>query len=230
MKYHLIIIVIVVSICSCATKTKHENVLVSRLRTYDNLEVKIQEFHLRGEEKIWEKNYSYNGWQILDSIVYGEAKTIVYIPDYGDTRKIKNYNKEEKPIDQNLNPVKPFSKLLKDKYQLSTIYIKAFETVYDLTDMSIMEESLSKTLKTNFIPSILTNYGIPYNELLDSCSYSISQKGLLHNDNFYFENFHIQREYFYDGLKLTTVKISRVNKNDNQRIEIIEKFKINNIE
>ncbi|HEY9114566.1 MAG TPA: hypothetical protein VIN10_07680, partial [Bacteroidales bacterium] len=80
MKYLFIIIVIIVAFCSCATKTKHENVLVSRLRSYDSSDVKIQEFYLSDEKKIWEKNYSYNGWQVLDSIVYGSTDTIVYKP------------------------------------------------------------------------------------------------------------------------------------------------------
>ena len=200
--------------------------MITRFRTYNNSDKRIQEIYIKGNKTFLEKNYSYNGWQVLDSIVYGENEIVTYEPQYGDTREIVKYSKRESTSEFTSKSNETFKYPLKDKYELGNLYLKDIESIYESMGIKTFEIKSENNLKVNFIPTILTRYGIPFNELLDSCKYSITNGGLLENDNFYFENFTVNRDFEYDGLVLKTVNIVRVNKVNNQTERIIEKFEI----
>lgn len=210
---------------SCSSNVQ-KGIMVTKFRTYNNSDKKNQEILFERDKKVWEKNYSSNGWQVLDSIVYNEYETITYEPQYGDAREIVKYSKRESTNQLTSKTNETFQYPLKDKYELGNLYLNDIKLILELMDKKTFEIKSKNTLKTNFIPSILTRYGIPYNELLDSCKYSITKDGLLQNDNFYFENFTVNRDYEYDDLVLKTVNILRVDKINNQPEQITEKFKI----
>lgn len=213
---------------SCSSNVQEE-IMITRFRTYNNSDIRIQEIYIKGNKTIWEKNYSYNGWQVLDSIVYGENETVTYEPQYGDDREFLKYSKRGSTNELTSKSNAPFKYPLKDRYELGRLYSNDIVLIYELLGTKTFETKSENVLKTNFVPSILTMYGIPYDELLDYCTYSVTKKGLLQNDNFYFENFSVSRDFDYEGLVLKKVNIVRVDKVNNQTERFIEKFKIEKI-
>ena len=88
--------------------------------------------------------------------------------------------------------------------------------IHRLIRLKTIDKKSDNVLRPKYAPSILTEYGIPYNELLNSCSFSISEEGLIKKDIFYFEYFTLVINYDYGEYTLIKVVISKFNSADNK--------------
>jgi len=227
MRNRYILLIIVSVFISCGENVQKEK-LITKYRTYNNSDKKIKEIYIKGNNRIWEKNYASNGWQVYDSIVFNNDKSTIYKAEYNEgTRDVfKYYDSVEVDLTPSRHKQKLY-KLLIDKYSLSHKYIDDIAFILETMKTEESEIKTKDNIKTNYIPSILVNYGIPYNETLDSCSYNI-ESGLLKSDTFFFENHKINRQFTYNEQVLSKVITERIKLKNNERVIIQEKISINN--
>lgn len=88
-----------------------------------------------------------------------------------------------------------------------------------LIKLKTINVNQTKIFSANFIPTILSQYGIPSDALLKSMTFDL-QNGFLVNDNFDFKFFFVKREYVYKNCLPQEIKISVTNK----RTKIITKY------
>ena len=198
--------------------------MVTRFREYNNSDTRIQEIRITNDKVKWEKVFAFNGWQVLDSVTYNGNEKITYKAEYSEGHKAFEYSKEDSSVQFDID--KNFRCPSKDKYHLSNFYFEDLLVVHRLMGLKTIDTKSDKVIKPNFAPMILTEYGIPHNELLDSCLFSISEEGFIQKDIFYFENFTLVRNYDYWDYTLRKVVISKFNNAHNSTEQIIEKFEI----
>lgn len=147
----------------------------------------------------YEKEYAYNGWQVLDSIVYDKELCFkVYQPNYDVEKKIiKNYSYSYNDCYKTDYKLEGFL-LFKDRFMILGNYYSALE--FALTNDSYnrkkSEDCYIYEFKVPASPSLFSNYGIPNTEVL--LSLSVKQKqDLILEDEFDYQNFNIKRKYYY---------------------------------
>jgi hypothetical protein len=209
-----------------------DNIIIKKITSRGINEVTVKEIGYKDKTRIWEKNISSNGWQVLDSIAYNPEKSEspnYYEPVYSENSKsIEKYILEEDYFNSTeLNKTNPIGDIVKDKFSLSSYYISVIDDILRTSNIDSASLNLTDTIIANYIPSILTHYGIPWNQLLDSCYYHINNEGFIEADKFYFNNYILEREYQYEDSILRQVNISVEMKRSGKIKTFTEKFLIN---
>jgi hypothetical protein len=189
-----------------------------------------QKLFYSDQNLVWEVNYSYNGWQVYDSIYY-EIKGLKYCistfqPVYDESsRTVSNYSignvdcKQEKGF-SNKNLA-----LINDQYSLSKPYLNDLNF---LLQRNPINQRNVFNFKSAISPSLFSQYGIPYNELLSSFSFIVNRDNQIESDEFSFSNFMLKREYHYQDSRLQEVVITLVNKRTSGTSKFKEQFEIVN--
>ena len=198
------------------TTYSQENIKVVKMcslfgdKSFTNKNFKSQDIFFKGDVLIGQINYSYNGWQIYDSIAYETKglnlclKTFAAIYDVNE-KLFKKYkyigvNCDEQVVFSNkhLNKVN-------DKYLLSRPYLKILDLLLTLNPNKVNNHYF---FNKGIIPTIFTEYGIPSNEVLNSFSFNIiHDNNLISNDEFYFLDYIVKRKYRYLNSVLQSVTI-----------------------
>ncbi len=189
-----------------------------------------QKLFYEEQKLIWKVNYSYNEWQIYDSIYY-EYKDSNYCvktfqPTYKEGNKVvAGYQLSNVDCDQGKTFPSGYFSQINDQYLLSRPYLRDLNFLLQLSP--IISDNEFK-FKNGISPSLFSQYGIPYNELLDSFSFVVNQDDLIESDNFYFINYTLKRKYRYENSRLQDVIIIVENKRTNVVSEFKEHFEIVN--
>lgn len=217
--------------CLAQVTCSNENIKITKVRSSEKRTYKCQELFFKDSSLIWELNYSYNGWQITDSIYYSYEDSAhcakVYFATYdedSDSTSVPHY--EYRYLDSSQNDylkTQSFSRI-NDTYSLSKYYLRDLNLLLGLNPKRVNGEfQFDKPI----IPSILTKYGIPYNEQLCSFSFKLDNSHkLILNDMFTFENYIVTRKYYYQQDKLEKVLIIVTSKKNEQTNEYSEIFKL----
>ena len=149
-------------------------------------------------------NYSFNGWQIIDSIAYqndsGKHCVKFFQPVYDvENRIVKSYEL----LNVDCNQTNVLFNEIKDKYGLSREYLANLEFLLSKNP----EKNEKKYLfKGGIIPSLFSQYGIPYDELLRAFSFNIKDN-MIKADSFVYDSLTLSRNYEYESGLLKEVKI-----------------------
>ena len=160
------------------------------------------------EDLIYRIEYSYNGWQITDSITYERTNGKCIIKDYQaqydfNNRVINHYlllYVDSTLIKNSLN--NELSKI-NDRFNLTKDYL---DDLNFLLERNPINEADTFKFEDGIIPSAFIKYSIPYNEILYEFNYSVKDN-LIKNDSFTFENFIVSRKYYYKDKMLQKVLI-----------------------
>jgi len=227
----IIYLFIFISISQVACSHKNENIRIIKECSSEGKTHKCQELCFKDSSLIWELNYSYTGWQIIDSIYYNLEDSVNYAEVYfatyeedSDSTSVPHY--EFRYFNKNQNNYlksKPFSKIA-DAYFLTRSYLKDLKMLLELKPI---KDSAGFLFEKPVIPSILTQYGIPYNEQLSSFSFELNDSGsLILKDSFTFDNYIVKRNYSYQNDVLEKVVITITKRKNGQIKEYIEVFKL----
>jgi len=209
-----------------------DEIKIIKVRSSEKRSYKCQELILKNSNLYYSHSYSYNGWQITDSICYENEDTTrcakVYFATYDDgststSGSVPHY--EFRYLDCNFNSYlksKLFSKI-SDTYLLSGFYINDFNSLLELNPNKIDNEF---RLKNPVAPSLFPTYGIEYNEPLISFTFQLNDKSnLILTDSFTFENYVVSRKYSYNSNILENVLIIVKNRKNGLTHEYSEIFK-----
>lgn len=162
----------------------------------------------------YEKIYAYNGWQVLDSIVYDKNLCFkVYQPNYDIENKIiKSYSYSYSDcykVDYKLGE----TLLFKDSFMILSNYYSTLEFALINDSFSLKKSENCYVYKFKVPDTLLlfSNYGIPDTEVLLSLSVKLKQNLIL-EDEFDYKNFNIKRKYYYKEDILKKVQITVWNK------------------
>lgn len=223
---HLFILVFLVQV-ACS----QENVKITKVRSSGKEIYRCQELFFKDSSLIYELYFSHNGWQITDSISYNKQDSVncakIYFATYDkDSDSTSTPHYEYRYLDCNRYDylkTKSFSRI-HDTYSLLKSY---------LSDLCLLLEAKPDTINPEFrfkkpiIPSVLTKYGIPYNEQLSSFSFKLNDSNkLILKDTFAFENYIVSRTYSYQGDILEQVLIQVTNRENGQISNYYEVFKL----
>lgn len=222
---------IFISISQIYCFNKNENTRIIKERISKEKSYKCQELCFEDSSLIWELNYSYNGWQIIDSIYYYFKDSVnyseVYFATYeedSDSTSAPHYEFRYFEKNQNKYRKSTFFSKIADGYYLSRYYLKDLKMLLDLNPIN---DGGIFFLKKPITPSILTQYGIPYNEQLSSFSFELNDTDkFILRDLFTFDNYIVRRNYSYKNNVLEKVKITLTNREKKQIKEYIEVFKL----
>lgn len=222
-----------ISISLSFTACSQENLKVVKMcsssgdESFIDKNYKSQELFFKGENLIGQINYSYNGWQIYDSISY-ENKGLnlcvkTFTAQYNvEERLFEKYAFEGVNCDEEINFSNRYLNNVNDKYFLSRPYLKDLDLLLGFHPHKNGDEF---NFKEGVIPSILTKYGIPFNEKLNSFSFNItSENNLISNDEFYFSGYIVKRKYEYVNSVLRSVIITIENKKTSVVLKYEEKY------
>lgn len=182
-----------------------------------------QKLFFEDENLIYKLNYSSNGWQIIDSIAYlnerGEDSIKSFQPIYDvENRTIKSYEL----LNVDLSQKNVLFNNIGDKYGLSKEYLESIQFL-----LSKYPEKNNDTykFKDTIIPSLFTQYGIPYSESLSTFTFKI-QDDMLQNDLFVYDSFVLTRNYEYENRLLKQVKIVVKDRSEKVISQFIETFEL----
>jgi len=158
--------------------------------------------YYKGAKMLSKIDYSFNGWQVYDSITYKyighNSIEMSYRPIYDIKNKaIKRYKLES----NDTLPQKPLYGILSeinDQYYLSKPYLSDLSFLFK---QKPLKENDTFKFNDGIIPTLFSEYGIPYNEQINSFTYAINQEGQIINDAFFFENYTVKRQYIYTKSK-----------------------------
>lgn len=227
MKLIYIFILIFFGQVACSQK----NIKITKVRSTEKRTYKCQELCYKDSILIWELNYSYNGWQITDSVYYINEDSAhcakIYFATYDedpDSTSTPHYEYRYLDCDQyDYLKTQSFYRI-NDTYSLSKRYLEDLELLLGLDPNSVNDEF---EFEKPVIPSILTKYGIPYNEQMSSFSFELNDsRNLILNDAFIFENYVVIRKYDYQEDMLEKVSITVTSKENGQTKKYSESFKI----
>lgn len=219
-KYNMFFLLLV----GCNTVATKNDTKITRYIHLDGDTIKKQVVFIRDTLKKYEINYANNGWQVLDSNSYeylndSSYYLYTYHPQYDiDTRVLKKYALHDK-IKYQKNSRIHFG----DEYNLSDNYSRDLDFLFKTKLNPNHDNKL--IFHEKIVPSLLIEYGIPYNEILDSCKYKVTKNGLLSSDDFYFANYSVTRKYNYVNSTLKKVIISVKDKLHNEVNEYVEEFR-----
>lgn len=175
-----------------------DNPYISSKRVYEDLDL------------VYEIDYSYNGWQIYDSIVYVDnfdtCYLIEYSPAYDFERRKVLYYELSYVIDCKMQRNLEDTNLTKysDEYKLLNKYLIDIE---ELLRINPIQKDSTFCFEKNTKPRLFLNYGIPIDETIFYFSYSIHERKIC-NDRFVFENYIVNRDYIYYNDMLFKVTIT----------------------
>ena len=186
-----------------------------------------EKLFFNGQKLSYKINYSSNGWQIVDSVSYQiEGSKLCaksYQPLYDiENRRVTDYQLNS--VDCNPNEVLSNDRLsqINDKFYLSREYLAALNFLLSKdpkqTDNGFLFDG-------GIIPSLFTQYGIPYDEPLSTFDFTI-EDGVIKSDSFVYENYVLKREYEYKSRMLEEVKIVVTNRKGVETSEYREYFEI----
>lgn len=213
------------------TACSQENMKITKVRSSEKRTYKCQELFFKDTTLIYELNFSYNGWQVTDSIHYNNEGSVhcakVYFASYDeDSDSTSTPYYEYRYLDCNQNDylkTKSFSRI-DDTYSLSKYYLRDLNLLLELNPINVNDEF---RFKKPIISSILTQYGIPYNEQLSSFSFKLNDSNkLILKDIFTFENYVVSRNYSYQMNILEQVSIIVTNRGNGQTYDYTEVFKL----
>jgi hypothetical protein len=148
--------------------------------------------------------YAMNGWQVYDSVAYGDGKITVFQAKYPEPVLKDNYPVLSKTIESyKISSVDSCSGC----YQEQSTFFRVVNQ-YGLLNSAIFRLNLvlkngpvrqnnKYVFNTGNIPSILLGFGIPYDEVLTSFKFEI-RDSLLISDSYNFENYQVDNTYFYE--------------------------------
>ncbi|HBX21778.1 MAG TPA: hypothetical protein DEF88_15175 [Porphyromonadaceae bacterium] len=202
-----------------------ENAHFIKMYSSSSKKYKTQELFFKKDKLLWAKNYSYNGWQIIDSLSYEYSDSIIYrhifYPIYDETkRSFIKYKFMRTQAELRHAFSNNILSSINDNYHFSKCYLKDIDLL--LNSEPIYENGVYK-FPDGMIPSILLNYGIPYNENLYSFSFKIKEN-LIIEDSFDFLHYFIRRKYNYDNNILQKVIIEVHNKKSKDNFIYNEEF------
>jgi hypothetical protein len=208
MKFRLVFIYLFISVSQVACSQQKEIILKKcfseSTESFPSKNYTCQKLSFEGENLVYKINYSYNGWQIIDSIAYlnegGKDCIKSFQPIYDvENRTVKSY--ELLNVDCNQKIVS-FNNI-NDKYGLSKEYLGSIQSLLSKHPEKNNDEY---KFKEGIIPSLFTQYGIPYNEPLSAFTFKI-EGDVLQDDSFVYESFILTRNYEYENELLKQVKI-----------------------
>lgn len=221
MKYSIFFLLLI----ACNTIVTKNDIKIAKYVRFNEDTIIKHIISIKDGLKKYEINYANNGWQVLDSnsceyMNDSLCYSYIYHPYYDiDTRRLKKYALHEKIKFQKTSRIH-----FNDKYNLSDKYSKDLDFLFS-TKLNPNHDNKLIFDKKN-APSLLMEYGIPYDEILDSCKYKVVEKGLLSSDEFYFENYSLTRQYYYVNSMLKKVIISVKNNLRSETNEYVEEFKV----
>lgn len=182
-----------------------------------------QKLYYVQEDLVSEVSYSYNGWQVNDSIVYssklGELCIENFTPVYDiDNKSLKHYTSEGIICDSNISIENSIVTRVEDSYLLSMRYIDHIDLLMSFYPVLIDN---NYRFEECVIPSIFTEYGIPFDACLNYFSFHIDQNNLIMKDSYHFDNYTVLRLYTYVDSTLQKVNI-KVSNNSNTVLNIFE--------
>lgn len=229
-KLHFISLLLFCLIHSCEFTHSQDKATIikkcfsSKTESFPSREYTCQKIIIKNEQIVYKIIYSYNGWQILDSITYeikGNQTCIKsHFPIYEpSTLLLKEYQPNAtKCFNRN-----DFQIEIKDKFGLSEEFITP---IYFLLSQQPVKSNETFRFSKDLAPSLFTQYGISYNEQLMSFQFKIKD-GLLYDDRFEFENYTLTRKYSYAEQVLNKVDIHLFNTKGDTLSEFTEIFNFN---
>lgn len=182
------------------------------------------------ENLAWTISYSYNGWQIYDSIYYEIKDTTCCVKtfraEYDEGFKaVSNYILESVDCGQKVGFSDNLLASINDQYSLSKPYL---DDLNFLLKLKPINRGTEFSFKEGVSPSLFPQYGILNSEVLNSFFVVVGADNHIRNDGFYFLNFTLEREYTYKGARLHEVIINVKNKKTNSISTFRERFEIVN--
>ncbi len=168
-------------------------------------------------------NYSFNGWQIIDSIAYQNDNGMHCVKSFQPVYDIENrIIKSYVLLNVDCNQTNVLFNEIKDKYGLSREYLANLEFL-----LSKKPEKHEKRyqFKGGIIPSLFTQYGIPNDGLLQAFSFKI-EDNMIKSDSFMYENLTLSRNYKYESGLLKEVKIFVKDREGNTLSQFKEVFEL----
>ncbi|PZX48947.1 hypothetical protein [Algoriphagus chordae] len=223
------LILLWVFICASQFACCQSNVIVLKkcfsepLEGFPSKNHTCQKLSFVGQTLDYKINYSFNGWQIIDSVAYqndkGKLCAKFFQPVYDvENRIVKSYEL----LNVDCNQVTVFLNEIKDKYGLSRDYLANLNFL-----LSKNPEKTEKGYQFNggIIPSLFTKYGIPYDKLLKAFSFNI-EDNMIKADSFMYDTLTLSRKYEYESGQLKEVKISIKDRDENILSQFREVFEL----
>lgn len=208
MKLGLIFVCVFISASQVACSQQKEVIIKKCIteptESFPSKNYACQKLSFEGHNLIYKINYSSNGWQIIDSIAYlneGEKYCIKsFQPIYDvENRIVKSYEL----LNVDCNQTNESFNNINDEFDLSREYL---ESIQFLLSKNPEKNNDVYNFKNGIIPSLFTQYGIPYNETLSAFTFMIKDN-VLQEDSFVYESFVLVRNYEYENGLLKKVRI-----------------------
>ena len=189
---------------------------VISLGYFHSLNYISQELFFIGTDLVSLVNYAYNGWQIYDSISYekqynGLCKK-TFTPFYDEKERFhRKYILSKTDYIENVGFSNQYLNKIDDDYLLSRFYLKNLDFLLNCDyhfSSNISSDECTFSFKGNIIPSFFMEYGLGFDEVLNSFMFIISEDNLLEKDVFFFENCTVTRVYEYSKHRLQKVTIT----------------------
>lgn len=198
-------------------KVQEKTFTPERKKTLLSKEIFYKNFNL-----VYEKIYTYNGWQVVDSISYDKDLCFkVYQPIYDvENRLITRYDYKYNDCLQ-INSYCATLHIFYDDFLILHSYYN--DICFALLNKNVRLKSMnSNTYIYEFqepsSPSLFIRCGIPRDENL--ISLTIRKEGnMIMEDEFNFQNFSLKRMYFYNEHLLEKVEYIIVNKKDKKTLQ-----------
>jgi len=224
---------IAMGLLNCSKKnTKIEKYFSSEgTSSFVTKDFKSKDLYFENDILIGEVNYAYNNWQVYDSVYYYEKNNLlcknIYVPRYKG-RIIIGYELKDTDCGNNNNINLTNNKLtrISDDFRLSKYYLKDLELLLNSKPLKVNENKYE--FEKGLIPSIFSDYGIPFDENLFLFTFSIDSDNLIKSDFFEYDNYNVERLYSYRNSFLNEVNIIVTNKKNNKIRNYKEQFKIVN--
>jgi hypothetical protein len=227
MKFKLVFIYFFIYVSQVACSQKKEIILKKcfseSTESFTNRNYICQKLSFVNQTLIYKINYSYNNWQIIDSVTYQREKEKYCIkffqPVYDITNKVVI---KYKLLNIDCNHTNIIFNNINDTYSLTRDYLESIEF---LLSKNPVKNNSEYVFKDSIIPSLFTRYGIPYNEPLISFAFEI-KNDIIENDSFIYENFILTRNYKYEKSLLKEVEIVVTNRDKKNIFQFYESFEL----
>ncbi|WP_276132771.1 hypothetical protein [Polluticoccus soli] len=207
-------------LCCLAADAQQQVMIIKRCNFEGNNHFSSENYicekmYFNGEEPTARLTYAINNWQVYDSAVFehkGNERCIVeFHPEYNfDSRIITRYKFARRVCGQE-DTLNPLLWAIHDRYDLSKPYLKDLSFLLE-SDPDRKGDTFS--FRDGIIPLFFVSYGIPYNELLYSFSFRISDN-TIRSDTFYLQYYTLTRSFKYEDGILQKVEIAVEDKRDN---------------
>jgi hypothetical protein len=199
------------------------NIKVTRTDSRFNaaLGKRAQEKYYKDKTLLYSIGYTSNSWQITDSVVYDmDGCYKLYVPDYYfGTRHIMSYKLRKTGCDITLTMSRVTT--VPDMYQNTDEYASLISFLVAYAPGRWIDTGTYK-YNQSAVPSILTQYGIPFNAKLYSFSCRLDVNRRLATHNLRYERYNVSRSFTYSGdtLKHVTTEV----KGEDNDHTVVEEF------